>query len=364
MTQRITSVGSRAPITADIFLCHSSKDKGFVSRLAQELDELKITAWYDDWKLEPGDSLLDRIGAAINSSVFIGVVLSENSVNSNWCRTELNMALSRELQLGIKAVIPIKLGEVDLPPFPREKVYLDFSAEFYRPLAKLCGVIHQIDTRSLNEAIQATPPESVGDIRTLFLTCDLDLEKLKTLEGNYRRLKKLAQMSSNAEVLVAFGTMCFGMNRNEEARDAFNRVLQGDPSFTGFEELDKRVRRLASVGEPLQLAVTTRTAMVYLGILDGTEDYVLNAAYSTTDKEVLLAAGVFYLSTFNADIDAAIGYFVKATEGLSADSDWVRRCDHALTSILKDKKALYGKIAWQYIEKGIAEWNRHKWSLV
>lgn len=43
-----------------VFISHSSKDKyRFVKGLAEQLISRGIDAWYDDWELEFGDSLID-----------------------------------------------------------------------------------------------------------------------------------------------------------------------------------------------------------------------------------------------------------------------------------------------------------------
>jgi hypothetical protein len=68
--------------TPDIFLCHSKKDLAFVRRLARDLHELRVYAWFDEWELGPGDSLHDSITRALEQSAHIGVVVSPDSVES------------------------------------------------------------------------------------------------------------------------------------------------------------------------------------------------------------------------------------------------------------------------------------------
>lgn len=350
-------------VDADIFLCHNCEDKDFVRKLATDLKQVSIDAWFDEWELEPGDSLLDRIGTALERSVYVGVILSPNSVNSKWCKKELNQALSRELKFGEKTIIPMLLTDVELPHFLQEKYYLDFSREYYRPFTQLSAMIHLFDVHSVNVALQENPPKSIHDVKTIFLSCNEDTEKLQTQEGVYRRLKKMAKMRPDQDALLALGALCFQTERDSEAKETLEVVLKLDKSFDSFQELNTRVRMLAREKKPFNLDKRTRLAMAYLGVLYDDEDYVLNAAYDTDEKDVLITAGVFYLHTYNADIDAAIGYFIKATEGLSVEAREVKRCDSALYEILKDKKVIYPKLSWDYIEKAVERWNKHKWSL-
>lgn len=65
-----------------IFLSHSSKDKFFVRTLAEHLNRYGINVWLDEAEINIGDSLTEKIGKAIESTDYVGVVLSHNSINS------------------------------------------------------------------------------------------------------------------------------------------------------------------------------------------------------------------------------------------------------------------------------------------
>ena len=80
-----------------IFISYNHNDKDFVTALARNLVYARHNVWIDQWELNAGDSLLDKIQAAIGESVAILVVLSEHSINSSWCKRELNAGLMREL---------------------------------------------------------------------------------------------------------------------------------------------------------------------------------------------------------------------------------------------------------------------------
>ncbi len=73
-------------------------DEGQLNRWlhAQRAAE-KDTAPSDRWELNVGDSLIERIQSALTSAGAILVILSANSVASEWCKKELNVGLIREL---------------------------------------------------------------------------------------------------------------------------------------------------------------------------------------------------------------------------------------------------------------------------
>jgi hypothetical protein len=110
-----------------IFLSHSSKDKFFVRELAERLKSYGIRVWLDEAELKIGDSLTQKIAQAIDEMDFVGVILSSNSVNSEWVQRELQVASQKELSKRKVVVLPILLEPVEIPFFLKDKLYADFS---------------------------------------------------------------------------------------------------------------------------------------------------------------------------------------------------------------------------------------------
>ena len=72
-----------ATYSHDIFISHASEDKErFVRPLAEALRASgDVTVWYDEWELEVGDRLVERINDGLAHSRFGVVVLrSSNSM--------------------------------------------------------------------------------------------------------------------------------------------------------------------------------------------------------------------------------------------------------------------------------------------
>ena len=74
-----------------IFLSHSSTDHRFVHRLGGDLRSEGITVWIDESEIRVGDSFIRKIQEAIRTLYFIGIILSPDSVASNWVQLELNL---------------------------------------------------------------------------------------------------------------------------------------------------------------------------------------------------------------------------------------------------------------------------------
>lgn len=110
-----------------IFFSHSHKDSDFVDLLAKRLVNLNHHVWIDRWELNLGDSLIDKIQDQIGKADAVIVVLSKNSVTSNWCKKELNSALTRELNSNEPLVMACVIDDCEVPLFLQDKVYADFS---------------------------------------------------------------------------------------------------------------------------------------------------------------------------------------------------------------------------------------------
>jgi len=118
-----------------VFLSHSSKDKPFVRALAQRLKKAGIRVWLDEAEIRVGESLIEKLGAALDGVDFLIVVLSRSSVRSRWVQREVEIAMNHEIKRRRVKVIPILKETVKLPTFLEGKVYLDFRDKSKRSRA-------------------------------------------------------------------------------------------------------------------------------------------------------------------------------------------------------------------------------------
>lgn len=131
-----------------IFLSHNSKDKFFVRELADRLSKMGVKVWLDEAEIKVGDSLTEKIGKAIEEMDFVGVVLSKNSINSQWVQKELQIALQEEFRKNRVVVLPLLIEPVELPPFLKDKLYADFTTpekfkESFPKLLKALKIPHE-----------------------------------------------------------------------------------------------------------------------------------------------------------------------------------------------------------------------------
>ena len=122
-----------------IFISHNHQDKTFVHCLGADLAANGVRPWIDDAEVNIGDSLISKIGAAIDEMEYFGIVLSPSSVASAWVRQELEQALATQLASRQIKVLPILLEKCEIPAFLRGKLYADFTqfASYDESLARL-----------------------------------------------------------------------------------------------------------------------------------------------------------------------------------------------------------------------------------
>lgn len=112
-----------------IFLSHNSADKPFVRKLANDLRRNGHYAWVDEAEINIGDSLIEKIEAGIDTMEYLGVVISSNSIDSEWVKREVRIALTQEIFGKRVKVLPLLLEKVDMPTFLIDKKYADFTSE-------------------------------------------------------------------------------------------------------------------------------------------------------------------------------------------------------------------------------------------
>jgi hypothetical protein len=130
--------------TPKAFISYSHVDRAIAERIAEGLRAGGIEAWLDKYEIIPGDSLIKKIfeeGLA-GADVFV-VILTESSIKSNWVRQELDVALIKRIE-GITRVIPLKIGNINIPDPLQTVQWIDMAGDFDEKLRQLQMAIFQI----------------------------------------------------------------------------------------------------------------------------------------------------------------------------------------------------------------------------
>lgn len=94
------------------FLSHASDDKDrFVLGFGEKLRKHGIELWLDKWEILPGDKIVGKIfEEGLKTAEVIIVVLSNVSVAKPWVRAELEVAVVKRIEEGIR-IIPVVIDE-------------------------------------------------------------------------------------------------------------------------------------------------------------------------------------------------------------------------------------------------------------
>lgn len=91
----------------DLFIAHASEDKeGFVRPLAERLERLGVSVWYDEFQLNPGDSLVATIDRGLANSAFGLLIVSKDFLGKPWPEYERRGLTTRELA-GSSVIVPV-----------------------------------------------------------------------------------------------------------------------------------------------------------------------------------------------------------------------------------------------------------------
>lgn len=129
----------------DVFICHASEDKEeFVDQLAHELRDMGLDVWYDEFRLEIGDSIPQSIDRGLANSRYGIVVLSEHFFEKDWPQKELDALAEKEVG-GEKVILPVWL-EIDR----------DYVSEYSPRLAsRYAGMATKENMKEVAEQLEA-----------------------------------------------------------------------------------------------------------------------------------------------------------------------------------------------------------------
>ena len=125
---------------SSIFLCHSSTNKLFVEKLANDLTKLGVKVWFDKWEIKIGESLTGKIEEGIRANEYFGIVLSPDALASQWVRNELSAAWIKQMNIKKIMVLPILLQHCDMPLFLQDRKYVNFVQDYDAGLSELADV--------------------------------------------------------------------------------------------------------------------------------------------------------------------------------------------------------------------------------
>ena len=125
------------------FISYSTKDEEFAKRIHADLQAKGVRCWFAPHDMQGGRKVHEQIDEAIRLHDKLLLILSPNSIESEWVKTETIKARNREIRDNARVLFPVRLCEfpalekwrcfdtaagVDHAPHVREFYVPDFSA--------------------------------------------------------------------------------------------------------------------------------------------------------------------------------------------------------------------------------------------
>jgi hypothetical protein len=115
----------------DVFISYSTVDSDQVLDFVNMLKNSGIDFWLDKMDIGWGESIIEKVFAGIESSRFVIVFISTNSIKSPWVRKEIFTAFHREIESNATVLLPVlSCPQEDFFqafPFLRSKKYIKFD---------------------------------------------------------------------------------------------------------------------------------------------------------------------------------------------------------------------------------------------
>lgn len=190
----------------DVFLSYNSEDKAAVQNIANQLKQQGIQPWFDQEQMRPGLLAQGSLEAQLRQSKAAAVFIGRHGIGQ-WQREEIAALVSKAVGDPNYPVIPVFLpdappsADADVPPFLKNRTWVDFRQSEPDPLAHLIWGISskksepQLDVNALVEAIRDKIRSRIrhdcGSMRVLDMTQPIELTGDRGIYTNVNILERL-----------------------------------------------------------------------------------------------------------------------------------------------------------------------------
>ena len=106
-----------------------------------------------------GDSLLQKLSSEIAAGDFLFAVISPDSIQSEWCRIELEQAMNEGIEEKQVKLLPVRYRQAPMPPYLRGTLWADADADDIETVAR------KLATAKDDHLADRTPPEAPREAR-------------------------------------------------------------------------------------------------------------------------------------------------------------------------------------------------------
>lgn len=147
-----------------IYLAHASEDKALVRPIAEYLMANGIDVWFDEWEIEPGESLRQKMEEGLGAMTHFVVVLTPISITKPWVAKEIDVGMVRQVG-GDSRLVPLVVGldPKELSPFFKAMLFLKIDPTNDADLKGLADRLHGVSRKpALGTAPKYVQPAPAG----------------------------------------------------------------------------------------------------------------------------------------------------------------------------------------------------------
>lgn len=168
------------------FISYSSKDRKFVERLATDLSGNNLDIFFDKWEIKVGDSIVEKINSGLKKMTELVIVLSKESVKSNWVKKELSTAVMKKLKNKSIRILPVLIEKCDIPSIINDLQFADFTDAYET------GLISLTDSLGVKSVVQNKSTSIVKPLQLSSLeipSLQVPLLKSQSLQTGVAKIK-------------------------------------------------------------------------------------------------------------------------------------------------------------------------------
>lgn len=122
---------------SNVFVSHRSSDARVALRLAEDLRQAGHAVWLDEWAIDIGDSIVQRMEEGLEKAAYLVLCYSEMEVMSPWMSREWMSALARQLEGREVRILPVMLSGSITQAILADIYAADLRADWDKGLALL-----------------------------------------------------------------------------------------------------------------------------------------------------------------------------------------------------------------------------------
>jgi hypothetical protein len=121
----------------DVFVSRRRADAAQARRLAEALRRAGHSVWLDEWAINIGDSIVERMDQGLRESAYLILCYSDAGVMSPWISREWMSALTRQLEGQNIRILPVMLTGSAPPAILADIHAADLRTDWDKGLALL-----------------------------------------------------------------------------------------------------------------------------------------------------------------------------------------------------------------------------------